>query len=125
MGVFWCRHDRLVAALGVAGLIVTRTAEDAGRIPYLGPAGQTLFARSAGLAILGLATAEQDGTVHASRAAVFIGSASSAICLIHAPLVITAGLVLHVTRQRPVRAHVAATPPAWPKRHPSIQNKPG
>lgn len=126
---------RPVAAMGMAGLSLTGAAEDAGWIPYLGLTGQALFALSAAAVILGLATAERVGAARAGRAAVFVGSASYAIYLIHAPVVIgvgsleavrtlpagaaaaalgalglSAGLILHVALERPILARLRRAP---------------
>jgi exopolysaccharide production protein ExoZ len=100
------RFPTVLAAIGVMGLLLTCTAEDADRIMYLGQVGRALFGTSSALVVLGLASAERAGSLRAGRFLVFIGSASYAIYLIHVPVLFSVGS-LAVVKLLPAWAGVA------------------
>ena len=82
---------RVLAAIGVIGLLLTAAAEDADMIRYLGQVGRAMFGASSAMVVLGLAAAERTGSLRAGRFPAFIGSASYSIYLIHAPLTLSVG----------------------------------
>lgn len=117
----------VLAAVGVAGVLLTSAAEDSNKIAYLGQTGQALFGGSAALVVAGLAAAERSGTLRAGRLLVLVGSASYSIYLVHVPVLtitasvavvqvlpvwfdvavltavgMAAGLALHLVVERPV-----------------------
>jgi len=125
----------LVAA-GLTGLLLAGGAEDANKIIYLGRVGQALFGVSSALLLLGLVSAERSGALRAGRFLVFLGAASYSIYLVHVPVMmgvgglkmlppwiavpaltaigIGAGVVLHVTVERPMLRVLSGLPVGHP-----------
>jgi len=74
---------RLLAVIGAAGFLAVGVAENAGLFPVAGPATQVLFGLCAAALIVGLASAETQGTIRVGAFAAFLGGASYSIYLVH------------------------------------------
>jgi len=74
---------RLMAVIGAAAFLVTAAAEDMGYITMSGLAGRWSYGLSAMILLIGLAEAERSGKWQAKGSAVYLGSASYSLYLVH------------------------------------------
>lgn len=81
------RSPLLILAAGIAGFLATGFAENAGLLSWNAVSTNMLFATTAGVMIVGMAAAEQKGSLKVDRVSEFFGGMSYLLYLVH-PLIV-------------------------------------